>query len=190
MGINNFGSAASTSSSSLALSIPSVANNANKVLTTDGTAISWSQPAEQLFASATLTGTATTYTFSNIPQTCTNLRIVGQISSSTLTFTVLNGAMLNCYYAYYVNASTWGGGNTGTTAYLGIAGSYANLFDIVVPTYTSSTNKVWKSAGSSGYQAGSPWLASGSITMTAPVTSITFTSSAVMTGTISVYGML
>ena len=99
----------------------------------------------------TLTSTASSVTFSNIPQNYTDLKVVisarGDSASSTTILTTFNGSSSNMSFRYlWGNGSTTGSGNSSSNsiAYLNASTSTTSTFGNVemhIPNYTSSNYK-------------------------------------------------
>lgn len=155
----------------------------------------WTYPSGQLLAKTSLSGTAATITFSNIPQKFTNLRIdLSAISTGTtaqgwdsvnLQFNGVSSATYNwgTIYATMGNAPTTASGNSATSSQCGavwnahFASAGRGVVLMLIPNYTDTTaRKSFSSIGnaSDGGAAGvmQSWSGCGSA-VTAAVTSIT-----------------
>lgn len=146
-----------------------------------------------LIQTQTLTSTATSVTFSNIPQNYTDLKIVvsarnaysgGGAANCYLTFNG-NGANYSGKYMTGTGASATSAGNTGGTSviYVGAiennswtASTFGNL-EVYIPNYTSSNNKSisWDSVTENNATTAYAQLGTGLWSNSAAITSITFT---------------
>jgi len=99
----------------------------------------------------TLGSTASSVTFSNIPQNYTDLKVVisarGDNSSSSTILTTFNGSSANMSFKYLWGSGSTagsGGSSANSIAYLNSSSSTASTFgnvEMYIPNYTSGNNK-------------------------------------------------
>ena len=151
MGINTISSFASQPE------LASQINNTGKILTTDGNATAWTQPAMTLIANSNSTGqpfggynysggTPSQITFQNIPQNFKHLKIVGTVigvNNNDQIYMDINNSMA-CYWSVgsIPNYSNTTGYNLPARISVGTAGGMPNNFEITIPAYSTTVSGV------------------------------------------------
>ena len=146
MGINTISSFASQPE------LASQINNTGKILTTDGNATAWTQPAMTLIANSNSTGqpfgayaytggTPSQITFQNIPQNFKHLKIVGTVigvNNNDQVYMDINNS-LGCYWGVGMLPAynTTSGYSAPARIVYSASGGMPNNFEITIPAYST-----------------------------------------------------
>jgi hypothetical protein len=162
----------------------------------------------KLIATLDATGSANTFFFDNIPQTYTDLVIVGSIRNAVADFREGVGLAFNSTFSGYSNRRLMGQGTSVSSSFESTYNSIAeanaanstasifNNFEIYVPNYKSSTNKSVSSSSvvSSATADSRLTLIAYLQTVTSPITQVSVFSNTngtnwVAGSTVSLYGI-
>jgi hypothetical protein len=125
-------------------SLPSIINNANKFLYTNGTTTSWKSSGYNLIQNQSTN--ASTISFSSIPTTYTHLKIIGFANignGSTVSFNVNGWNQNSSGYLYHNGGTTWTGGTSSTHYLVPYVYSGGSSFELTIPYYNYSNNHAW-----------------------------------------------
>lgn len=168
--------------------LPSIVNNANKFLYTNGTSTSWKSSGYTLIQNQSTSGS--TISFSGIPTTYNHLKIIGFANignGSTVSFTVNGWNQNGSGYLYHNGGTTWTGSTSSTHYLVPYVYSGGSSFELTIPYYNYASNHAWQGMSGSVGTSYSFGVSGGSFSGTINTININGNNSG--TWNVSLYGL-